>query len=235
METIQEISLGIARHPLFAQIKTLEQLRFFMECHVFAVWDFMSLLKRLQRDITCIQLPWYSSSYNDQMVRFINEIVLAEESDELPDGSVLSHFSLYLKAMEEIGADTSLIKSYLASQDDKYLHPVASDFVKKNLQVAQSGSLFQVACYFFYGREKLIPDMFEQIISVLEKEDLKAPLLSHYLARHIEIDGEEHGPMAEKLLQEINHSKNEDPRIYALESLMARKSLWDKVLEGLAR
>ena len=49
---------ALLNHPLYRRIDTLPALRLFMEHHVFAVWDFMSLLKELQRRLCCTTVPW---------------------------------------------------------------------------------------------------------------------------------------------------------------------------------
>src|SRR5438067_8881693 len=98
-------------HPIYTQVASVADLRRFMEDHVFAVWDFMSLLKRLQQDMTCIRVPWFPAD-NAKAARLINDIVIGEETDVDPDGSYVSHLGLYLRAMREIGASTRQFEKF---------------------------------------------------------------------------------------------------------------------------
>ena len=89
---------ALLEHPIYTQVDSVADLRRFMEDHVFAVWDFMSLLKRLQQDMTCVTVPWFPAD-NAKAARLINDIVIGEETDVGPDGSYISHLALYLRAM----------------------------------------------------------------------------------------------------------------------------------------
>lgn len=230
---LSEAQNQLNHHPLFAQITNVKRLRFFMESHVFAVWDFMSLLKRLQREITCVEVPWRPSPYPDSLVRFINQIVVGEESDVDEVGQPTSHFKLYLAAMEEVGANTAPIREFLATLDAGFIPEHARAFTEFTLQTAQEAELVQVASAFFYGREKLIPGMFESIVSILKAEGLNCPKLMYYLERHIHVDGEEHGPLSEQCLDILCDGRAELKEMsqqYGLMALSQRQGLWDRTL-----
>jgi hypothetical protein len=103
----------VLTHPIYSAIATIDDAAWFMENHVFAVWDFMSLLKTLQASLTCVTVPWLPRG-SAATRRLVNEIVLVEESDEFAD-EYLSHFELYLLAMADAGANQSPIRAFLAA------------------------------------------------------------------------------------------------------------------------
>ena len=229
--------LELANHNMYPALDSLDAVRTFMRYHAFAVWDFMSLLKSLQRRLTSISIPWRPSRYPAQVVRMINEIVLGEESDLGPNGEPSSHFELYIEAMREIGAETQDILQFVSSLHDSDLPDEVRPFVQFNLALAQDGEAHRVAAAFFYGREKLIPDMFESIVRILDQHQLECPTLIYYLKRHIELDGDEHGPLAEKCLELLcpDPQSKAEAEETGLEALQLRSDLWDRVAEAIAR
>lgn len=238
MEQILFKQKDLTHHSVYQTFGDLKSIQHFMRFHVFAVWDFMSLLKSLQRHITCVAVPWTPSPYPAEMVRLINQIVVGEESDLDQFGHPTSHFELYLKAMEEMGAPTSEIRDFLATLDIEKVPSVARGFVEHNLDVAMNGHVVEVAASFFYGREKLIPEMFETIVSTLKRENIQAPTLIYYLERHIEVDSGEHGPLAQKCLGYLT-GQDENLKLMSqragLKALQMRQELWDDVESALKR
>ena len=230
---------ALEQHRVFSQITDLPSLRAFMRVHVFAVWDFMSLAKRLQRDFTSLELPWMPPADIDA-ARLINEIILGEETDVGPDGRPASHLELYLGAMAEVGADTTQFEDFLASLREgttsaRALRRVgaprcAADFVRRTLEVALSGSTTVVLANFFYGRENVIPSMFQGLLQNWGIARSAAPRFVYYLDRHIELDGDSHGPAAASIIQrtlERDPQQTAIMRAAALDSLSARQNLWD--------
>src|SRR6267143_5603869 len=158
-------------HPIYTHFASVVDLRRFMEDHVFAVWDFMSLLKRLQQDLTCTKVPWFPAD-NARAARLINDIVIGEETDVDPDGSYVSHLDLYLRAMADVGANTRQFDAFRslarvgtsveAAMVRSGVSPHVQAFVAHTMALAQSGSTEEVLAAFFYGREDIIPEMFSR-------------------------------------------------------------------------
>ncbi|ACR32869.1 DUF3050 domain-containing protein [Burkholderia glumae] len=239
IEYLQQRMNAMKHHRVFAQVRNLEQLRTFMEWHVFAVWDFMSLVKRLQNDFTCTTLPWVPKPTH-RAARLINDIVLGEETDEAPNASHLSHFELYLEAMTEVSADTqqiarfvSLVKTgvTVAAALNQVEAPLPiQNFVKATLHAAVFGNTNQVLGNFFYGREDAIPQMFRSLLKDWALPAGEAPMFRYYLDRHIELDADHHGPAVQSIIREV---VNDEPaamaELYAaaLEAIEHRVALWD--------
>lgn len=235
----------LVNHPVFKSIKTIEDLQIFMSYHVFAVWDFMSLIKRLQNDLTCTTIPWLPNKY-EYAAHLINEIVLGEESDTLPNNSgYMSHFSLYIEAMKEIGANTEKIDNFIRKlQKGESLETLLKEqpyfienFVNYTIDTAKNKNIYEVLGSFFYGREDVIPDMFSNILKQWKIDEQKAPMFVYYLKRHIELDSGEHGPAAEKIISIVTEEKAENiinVLDCAVTSIQKRIELWDGIYEKLS-
>jgi Protein of unknown function (DUF3050) len=204
-----------------------------MEYHVFAVWDFMSLIKTLQHEACPSTKLWVPTRGNrSHIARIINEIVLCEESDVTPDGKgSISHFDLYLQAMTEIGANTTPILSFIETLEWDLIPEGAYQFVSSTMHTIDQGP-HCVAASFCYGRETVIPDMFKRILRQLNISALDAPKFYYYLQRHVEVDGEDHGPKAEMLLDffcENDPIKALQAEKAAIEAIQARVKLFDHI------
>lgn len=229
-------------HPLYSQITTEDRLRIFMKHHVFAVWDFFSLLKRLQTEVTTVTLPWRPRGHAEHG-RFILEIVLAEETDEDIDGGYISHFELYRRAMAELGADTGPIDGFLraleggigpmAALKDERIPASVREFVSHTLDLALTGAPHEVASSFCHGRENLLPDVFSAVRSNMDDVLANAPTFRHYLERHIALDHDEHGPLALRLLALLcdgDPVREAEAEAVGVAAIRARIALWDGVL-----
>jgi hypothetical protein len=116
------------------------------------------------------------------------------------------------------------------------LPPSAAEFVQQTLTTALSGAPHEIAAAFCFGRENVIPQMFGSLVSTIDAAGLDCPRLRYYLERHIEVDGDEHGPLAERLvllLCEGHVARIRDAERVARAALNARRRLWDGVLGAL--
>lgn len=234
-------------HPLLARLSSPVAWQTFMTHHVFAVWDFMSLAKRLQRDLTCTQLPWMPPA-EPVHARFINEIVLAEESDEDGQGGYCSHFDYYRRAMRQAGADTDAIDAFVAAlraglpiSAALQAHapsPESEVFVHNTLDVARNAPSHVVAAVFFYGREDVIPAMFTALTKHVLSGDTSFAPLHDYLRRHIDLDGDSHGPLAAQMLKSLcdgDAQRHKQAHDAALKALQSRHALWTGIERAIVR
>jgi hypothetical protein len=233
----------LIEHPLFDRIRNFSQMRRFMEAHVFAVWDFMSLLKTLQRQLTTTQVPWVPPR-NREAARFINEIVVGEESDEVVPGQYISHFELYLEAMKECGASTLSIDCFVTSVargntvEESLSAAVVPAYVRAFVRSTLNFCTLEAhetAAAFLYGREEIIPEMFQRVLDG-SPESADFGKLKLYLNRHIGLDGESHGPMAKKMMRSLcgNDMKMwQEAGKTAHAALAARQNLWNGLLNDL--
>jgi hypothetical protein len=203
----------LKNHSLYKRLNTLEDVQTFMSLHVFAVWDFMSLLKAIQINLTCVSIPWIPVK-NAELARFINEIVVAEESDHDAHGVVKSHYEMYLDAMAEVQADPRKMNNFLETLQSnisvgKALESLevpnaVKEFLNFTFDIIKTDKTHLIAASFTFGREDVIPDMFISIIDKATLENNKSyDSFNYYLKRHIELDGDEHGPLSLRMIEEL--------------------------------
>ena len=240
-KSLEPTRAEIMNHRLYEMISNEKQICTFMEYHIFSVWDFQSLIKSLQKQLTCVSTPWLPTK-DTEARRLMNEIILDEESGPHPEGGFASHFELYLDAMQSAGADTSKIHALLKALEEgktleeslDYLPGVVSDYLKQTFGTIQGGDLTELMASFCYGREDIIPDMFRRLITNLsEKNPTRWEKLGFYFTEHIDCDETRHGPMARAMLE--RHCSN-DLRLWgkaeqsAKSALIQRKNFWDGIL-----
>jgi hypothetical protein len=226
-------------HPIYEDVQNLAELQTFMESHSFAVWDFMSLLKSLQNRLTCVSVPWLPPE-DVESARMINEIVLGEETDEVAPGLILGHYDLYVEAMGEVDANGRCVMEFvdlmrqgqsLASALEEIPVPQSTkDFVLNTLSMCQAKT-HEVAAAFLLGRENIIPLMFQRLLDEVEgNTGMHCRAFRRYLARHIEVDGDSHGPMGERLLARLcgdDPVKWNEAAQMSIRAIRSRISLWD--------
>jgi Protein of unknown function (DUF3050) len=241
-DALRERREMLIAHPVYKRLRSLTNLRAFLEHHVFAVWDFMSLLKSLQHRLTCVSSPWTPRG-EPALRRLINEIVLAEESDQLEGFGCASHFELYLAAMRQCGAQVVAVEQFVADVGAGASVPVAlrragapapaREFVETTFELIDSGEPHILAAAFTFGREDLIPNLFRAIVADLaEQFPGQLDVFRAYLERHIGLDEDEHAPLARQMVSLLC---GDDParwaaaEVAAHKALAARAALWDGI------
>lgn len=252
MDQIKEIEAEIAalraqlkNHRLYQTLNSVNDIQTFMESHIFAVWDFMSLLKFLQGKLTVIESPWIPSK-NAKITRFVNELVFAEESDLNEVGQAKSHFEMYLDAMTQIGANQQEITDFLQLIESGHsvsyalnqinIDQEVAEFVQFTFNLIATEKPHLVAAAFTFGREEIIPDLFLGILNAADAKNVKYTKLRYYLERHIELDGDEHGPLSLEMIKSLcssNAQKWLEVKEVATQALKQRIKLWDSIADEL--
>lgn len=242
---IEEAQWKLRQHPLTARqsINCLEDLKIFMENHVYAVWDFMCLTKQLQNHLAPSGSPW-APRYSASSRRWVNEIVLGEESDITYDGyGHLSHFETYIEAMTELGMDVTWIKNWPnlvttigwsnAIQNPNVPKP-AQFFMTQTKSFVDSDKPWVICAALALGREDLLPEQFGSVLQQLERANIPSNIFKWYLARHVEIDSNDHGPAARRLLEELcgdDIQKHDEATETALAAIKAREKYWNLIIQ----
>ena len=244
-DLIGTIKDELENHPVYAAVSTVEDLQVFMQHHVFSVWDFMSLIKFLQAQITPTSVPWVPAG-DKKVRRFINELVLEEETDESSqEGEFSSHFELYLQAMDEIGADTQCMRKFIQTVENYGIEqalalpcvPEASrQFTQKTFDFIKDNKSHQVAAALALGREHIIPCMFRSILQDIGVSESQAPIFHFYLNRHIHLDEDFHAPLSLRLLNALcgdDDQKIDDAVTAAKQAVQARLAFWNGVHDAI--
>jgi hypothetical protein len=242
--TLAQRSSAAKAHRVFSMLKTLDDLRLFMQWHVFAVWDFMSLVRRLERDLMCVSVPWLPTR-NSAAARLINETTEHQESDGGLESQCANHFELYLASMRELGADSTAITQFVdrmrmggpvdAALSFAGVNDGVRVFVKSTLDVAKHGSVEDVAGNFL-GREEAVTSMFSHVLSRCRFDIAVAPSFAGYLERHISTDMQLHGPAAGRLAVRLTRktpNAHERMLLAAIKAVEQRVRLWDALAEAL--
>jgi hypothetical protein len=161
----------------------------------------------------------------------------------------MSHLALYLGAMRDIGASTRQFEKFrslvlVGVPVEAALARIGAPqyvqaFVAHTMALANSGSTEEVSAAFFYGREDIIPEMFRRLLDTLYGAKHNNDRLRHfiyYIDRHIELDGDSHGPMGRELIEGLvgkSPQAHERALRAACRSIQARIGLWNGTLSKL--
>jgi hypothetical protein len=241
---IRRVTKELQNHELYYSIRTIEDVRTYMKFQVWCVWDFMTLVKSIQSKLISSSVIWLPPK-DASVGAYIYEILLTEETDinHTADGRA-SHFETYLLAMDQAGANTTPIRTFISALESGVPFDQAIDEADIPLQARQfsettvshaRSALHIVVSVFCLSREGIIPNMFTTFLNNFAiKEDLS--IFKWYLNRHITIDNDTHGPLSAKLFKTVigaDNLKLKEALDAALIALEARKCFLDAMLNEI--
>jgi len=208
----------------------------------------MSLLKKLQLQLTCVSIPWKPKGFK-KASRLINEIVWGEESDLDHNGNSMSHYEMYLNSMALIKSDSSKIKSLINNWDinlnaeknieNENLPFFIKNFLKFTFKIISLDKPHITSAVFTFGREDLIPDMFIEILKNIKiNSEINIHPLIYYFERHIELDSDEHGPLALEMVNDLcgsDKKKWNEALEYSKKAMEMRINLWNGILKIITK
>ncbi|EMR02057.1 DUF3050 domain-containing protein [Cesiribacter andamanensis] len=242
--SLKPMRVRLLAHEIYQQFETLDDIREFMEHHVFAVWDNLSMLKALEASISSTTPSW-TPSEEPQTNRIVNEMLVEEESDSDGNGGYISHFELYRQAMHQAGAKTYLIDRLLVllQQEDSLqaaldkevsLPQSIKNYLLQNWAISHCGKAHKIAAAYFLGREDLVSELLHKLDTELihhHQQDLA--LFREYLQRHTRIDQQERDQRISQVMTELcgeDEQKWQEAEEAAKAALEARYALWDGML-----
>jgi Protein of unknown function (DUF3050) len=247
IDAVEPYKQKLIEHSVYGSVKSVDDLTLFMQSHIYAVWDFMSLLKYLQLQLTCVSIPWVPVG-NPHTRYLINEIVTDEESDVDEQGVRMSHFELYLKGMQNAGSKIDQVEEFISLITTGKVEPLKAlaqvgaplhvqEFVKSTFDVIKQQKPHVAAAVFTFGREDLIPGMFISFVRHLHKDEPeKFSIFKYYLERHIEVDGDHHAHLAHEMTSVLCGDDDEkwaEATEACKAALQARIDLWNGIEASL--
>jgi hypothetical protein len=248
LEHIEALLQELDDHPLYPELREAADLRIFMSHHIYAVWDYMSLIKNLQRHLAPATVPWMPEEHPTYR-RYVNLLVLHEESDQAPAGisrlPYMSHLALYLAAMEELGADTARPRQFFdrmrregveEALESGLIPEPARRFAATTFCLIGEDRPLLVVAALTWGRARVIPQMCRHLLSHMELRREQAPALYHYLERHIELYGQSGDLGSTRLLEHLcgdDPTRLEEAEAAAEEAICARIRLWDGIHDAI--
>ena len=253
--SIAPFNSKLINHKIYGQISDMRKTKIFMESHVFSVWEYLTMLKALQRELATRDISFLHENVPD-LPYLINQIVLNEEIEEESRGEYLSAmglYQLYINSMDEIGADSNPIKYFVdCIKVNKNWNNTIRDTITRfdnipiqtyeylnyNLKMIELSEIHELAGIFFFGREDINSKFILLIKSNIEHEKSLSNL-KNIIKRHVDDDSKNKNPILGEYINNIlckdDDKKWKKVEISVIEAIKKRIELWDGMLDLFER